>query len=256
MATAGPGHATELAARAAGAGAAVVAAVGGDGTVSEVMRGLLGTASALAVLPRGSGNGFARELGMSADPSRFFRQLSRGRRRLIDVGVCAGQPFLLNAGFGIEAHVAHRFAREAGSRRGLWPYMSLAVRAYLRSYRAPRLELTLAGEVVSLAPLVLLAANASQLGAGAVVSPTAKLDDGLLDVVDIKRMGPLSALFYGAKLFSASLDEAPRACIRRAADLTIDAAHALEAELDGDPLMLEPPIVIGVRPRALAVWEP
>ena len=124
--TTAPGHARTLAAELAQAGFEVVVGAGGDGTVHEVAQGLLGTAAALAVVPLGSGNALARELGMSLDPARACGQIAGGRRRAMDVGEVNGRMFLLTLGFGIDAAVIETFDREASVRRGQLAYFHIA----------------------------------------------------------------------------------------------------------------------------------
>ena len=109
------GHAVELARAAAAEGFRVVVAVGGDGTVNEVGRGLLGTEAALGIVPQGSGNGLARHLKVPLGLPAALRRLAAPTFSRMDVGVMNGHPFFCTAGLGFDAHVSQHFA-QAGTR--------------------------------------------------------------------------------------------------------------------------------------------
>ena len=104
-----PGHATELAREAVAAGADVVLAVGGDGTVNEVARGLIGSPAALGIVPVGSGNGLARALRIPLQPEAALHALESGARRRMDIGSLNGRLFLNVAGVGFDAVVGQAF---------------------------------------------------------------------------------------------------------------------------------------------------
>ena len=132
------GHAEELARAAAQQGFRVAVAVGGDGTVNEVARGLTGSATALGIVPRGSGNGLARHLRLPLGFEAAVRVLRNPRFEYIDTAELNGQPFFCTAGLGFDAHVSRMFA-EAGT-RGLLTYVRVALREY-RRYRAQNVTL-------------------------------------------------------------------------------------------------------------------
>ena len=177
--TAYAGHAVELARTAAAEGFAVVAAVGGDGTVNEVGRGLLGTTTALGIIPQGSGNGLARHLKVPLGLPAALQRLAAPTFSNMDVGVINGHPFFCTAGLGFDAHVSQHFA-QAGS-RGLSTYLRVTLREYCR-YRPVPVQVSLDGREVRTDCYVLAFANASQYGNNAYIAPLADLRDGLLDV--------------------------------------------------------------------------
>jgi len=249
------GDAEVLAREAALAGVPLVAAAGGDGTVNEVARGLLGGASALGIIPLGSGNGLARDLGISLDPERACRQLLGGEARRLDVGEVDGHVFLMNAGFGIDALVSHEFDREKRQVRGLLPYFTLTARA-LFGYTPPRLVIGAAGIEREVRPLLLVAANTRQLGGGAFVAPRALPDDGLLDLVCVPALPRWRAVRYAVKLFAGNLYQAPEVLVLREAELTVTGEGPILAQVDGEPLVLPSQVTIRVHRRALPVWSP
>ena len=183
--TRAPGHATDLAREAVASGADVVVAVGGDGTVNEVARGVIGTARRpRASSPSGSGNGLARALRLPLDPARALEALECGVVRAMDVGRLNGRPFLNVAGIGFDAVVGHAFHERGkrGGRRGLLGYVHLSLRELI-AYRPTPLALECGGERLEIAPFVVTFANGTQYGSGAVLNPGARLDDGRLEIV-------------------------------------------------------------------------
>jgi YegS/Rv2252/BmrU family lipid kinase len=180
------GHATELAREAAAAGTDVVVAIGGDGTINETARGLVGTKTALAVVPRGSGNGFARELGMPLEFEEAVMRLQRGTISPCDIGRANGELFLNVAGVGLEAQIAWEFMEHGkNGARGKWPYFKLGAKTVF-SYKPPVFDMIVDGKKTSAAPLTLVFANGRQYGSNFKIAPRANLGDGLLDMVAVK----------------------------------------------------------------------
>jgi diacylglycerol kinase (ATP) len=252
-----PGHATELAREAVAAGADAVLAVGGDGTVNEVARGLLGSRAALGIVPVGSGNGLARALRIPLHPGAALCALESGTRRRMDVGSLNDRLFLNVAGTGFDAAVSQAFHDRGrrGGRRGLIGYLRLSL-LELRAYRAPRLLIEAGGERVETEAFVATFANGPQYGSGAVVNPGGKLDDGRLEVVVFEN-GPLwRTLAAVPRLFLGGLERAPG--YRRLAGPSVTVAAVVPAPMhcDGDPAGAALRLVVQVHPRALDVLVP
>jgi diacylglycerol kinase (ATP) len=256
--TRGPGHATELAREALAGGADVVIAVGGDGTVNEVARSLVGTPVALGVVPAGSGNGLARALRLPLRPERALAALETAACRAIDVGLLDGRPFLNVAGIGFDAAVGHAFHEHGvrGGRRGLLGYLRLSLRE-LRSYRPRRLTIEALGHDRPVAaPFVLTFANGPQYGSGAVINPGTKLDDGRLEIV-LFEVGPVLQMLAAApRLFLGGLDRSPRYRRLATTRAVITAETAFPVHVDGDPEPGADRVVLELRPRALRVLVP
>jgi YegS/Rv2252/BmrU family lipid kinase len=253
--TEGPGHALELARAAVAARTAVVCAWGGDGTVNEVARALAGTGTALGVVPAGSGNGLARELGIPWDPAGALAVALGRRERVIDVGDVEGHLFVNLAGIGLDAHVAALFNARRGGRRGLWPYLAIGVREILR-YRAREYTLRVGAETWQERALVIICANARQYGGGAVVAPTARPDDGQLDVVTVATRPPLVALRDALHLFRGTLDRAPGVSTRRTPIVEIRASEPILFHVDGEAFTGGPVLTVRIRPAVLRVRVP
>jgi YegS/Rv2252/BmrU family lipid kinase len=251
------GHATELAREAVAAGAGLVLAVGGDGTVNEVALGLVGSPAALGIVPVGSGNGLARALRIPLRPAEALAALESGARRRIDVGTINGRPFLNVAGAGFDAAVGHAFHERGkrGGRRGVLGYVGLSL-LELRAYRPRRLTLEVGPERLELAAFVVTFANGPQYGSGAVINPGAKLDDGRLEVVVFEGGSPWRTLAAAPRLFLGGLEGMAgyRRLVGASAAVTAEAPVPLHC--DGDPVPEAAQIEVGLVPRALELVVP
>ncbi len=194
--TGGPGHATDLAREAAAEGADLVISLGGDGTVHEVARGLVGTDSTFGVLPSGSGNDFARAVGCFTVQDALHT-LTTGQDRLLDTASLDGEFFINSLGLLASGLIS---VRSAGLWRwlGHWRY-TLASAATLLTYRGQDIHWKLyRGDdlVMEDKGRYLLAeiCNARFTGGGFIFAPDALPDDGLLDVGLVKFIAPWVAM--------------------------------------------------------------
>jgi YegS/Rv2252/BmrU family lipid kinase len=255
--TRAPGHATELAREAVASGADVVVAVGGDGTVNEVARAVIGTSAALGIVPVGSGNGLARALRLPLQPARALEALERGELRAMDVGRLNGRPFLNVAGVGFDAAVGRAFHERGrrGGRRGLLGYVHLSVRE-LVAYRPTPLELECGGERLEIAPFVVTVANGPQYGSGAVVNPGARLDDGRFELVVFDH-APLPRLLLAAsRMFAGGVERMPGYRRLSGTVATITSREPLAVHVDGDPVAPATRVDVELAPLALQVVVP
>lgn len=257
LVTEGPGHATELARAAAGAGAELVLSVGGDGTANEVARGLLGSEAALGIVPMGSGNGLARALRIPLHPARALDALDAGVRRRIDVGMLDGRPFLNVAGVGFDAVVSRAFhdSGRRGGRRGLLGYLRLSLREMLR-YHAPRLVVEAGGERHALRPFVVTFANGPQYGSGAVINPGGKLDDGTLEVVILDDAALPRLLADAPRMFLGGVERISGYRRLRAQQVVVSSDRPFLAHRDGDPGGEADHVLVELQPRALVIVAP
>ncbi|UYZ59851.1 diacylglycerol/lipid kinase family protein [Hymenobacter latericus] len=244
------GHAEELARTAANQGFGVVVAVGGDGTVNEVGRGLLGTGAAMAVLPRGSGNGLARHLGIPLTMPAAIDLLRAPRVLPIDVGRLNGKPFFCTAGLGFDAHVSRCFA-EAGT-RGLATYVRVALREYGR-YRPTPIRIEVNEQELSTSCYVLAFANAAQYGNNAYIAPLANIRDGLLDMCLIDQMPLSRALRVAYGLAAGNLPTSGAATYHTAHTVRVSSEQPLGFHLDGDFAGEATDVAVTLEPLALPV---
>jgi diacylglycerol kinase (ATP) len=235
------------------AGVDVVYAVGGDGTVHETAKRLIGRKPALGILPTGSGNGFARHIGLPLDPAASLRSC-RGRRIVtIDTAVVNGHPFLGVMGIGFDAVVADRFA--SSTVRGLETYVKEGLVAFA-NFKAEEYEVVANGQTVTRTAFVIAVANSGQYGNNARVAPLASLRDGLLDVVIVNDTSLIGAAMLLARLFTGTFHRSDAVTMLQTAEVTIRRPTAGIAQLDGEPVPLSEKLHVLVRPHSLNLLVP
>lgn len=253
--TDGPGHATVLARAAVLAGFSQVAAVGGDGTMNEVAQALVGTPTALVLVPCGSGNGLALHLGLPTSPLDALQLVAGGAARTaaLDTGVVNGFPFFNAMGLGLDADVSGRFNRL--TQRGLRAYAFTAWKA-LREHRTERCFISVDGRRESLNVLLIAVANSDQYGNNARIAPRARVDDGLLDLIAVRPVGWCGALGLAARLFNGTFDRSRHVHRLRGATFVIERAAPGLIHTDGETHETSATVEISVRPRSLRVMVP
>lgn len=251
--TEAPGHAQELGRELCAQGAEVVVAAGGDGTLHEVAQALVGTSTVLGILPLGSGNDYARALGLSPDVRAAVERLAQGGPRLVDVGEANGRFYLNALGMGIDGQIAwdyltHRFLR------GELGYLLATVFEALR-FRPVGMEVSAedwryAGNLLTVAVM-----NGPWAGGGFLLAPRARPDDGILDLAllghypRLVRLAVLPKTRDGSYL---SLSRTKLVPVRRA---RIRAERPLVVHMDGELLPERTSLLeVEVHPKALAVW--
>jgi diacylglycerol kinase (ATP) len=245
-------HARELTEAALALGVETVIAWGGDGTVNEVASALVSRPAALGVVPSGSGNGLARELGLPFEPRAAFERALGDRRRRIDAGELGGHLFFNVAGIGLDADVAHRFAATGHARRGLSMYVVQSTAALL-TYRAVPLTLTVDGTTREVRPLLIAFANARQYGNGALIAPRARVDDGRIDVVVVDDRPLLGVVRRVPALFRGELASVPGVSMETASSAQVKGAGTIRYHVDGEPCDATGTLTATVRPGVLAV---
>lgn len=247
------GHATELATDAVGK-FDIVAAVGGDGTLNEVACGLLGSTTALAVIPCGSGNGLARCLHIPLNTQKALHLLTTGRIQNIDTGTVNGRLFLSVAGIGLDAQTAHDFAQDP--RRGFVTYAHYATSNYFH-LKSQTVTITFDGrETLTCHPMLITFANSNQFGYNAVIAPHASLQDGLLDTCILNRPPlPVLPAFVGM-LMHGHLDRSRYLTEIQSAHITVERPSAGVVNIDGEPVMMEAVLEVKVIPQSLNIVVP
>jgi YegS/Rv2252/BmrU family lipid kinase len=249
------GHARELAMRAAADGADLVVAWGGDGTINEVAGAIAGTPTVLGVVPAGSGNGFANELGIPREPARAIDAALAGATRAIDVGEIDGRLFFNIAGVGFDAAVAEQFNACEQGRRGLGPYLRIAVTQAFR-YRSRRYRIELDGEVVETTALLVAFANGREYGNGMRLAPRASMEDGLLEAVVVKDRSAAMRLWHARHLVLGTADRAPGLTRRSIRTAAIEGDGPMTYHVDGEIGRAHGTVSVRVRPAALRVRVP
>jgi YegS/Rv2252/BmrU family lipid kinase len=249
------GHARDLAASAIAHGVSTVVAWGGDGTMNEVATALAFTQVSLAIVPSGSGNGLARELGIPFESAAALDIAYSGREIVIDAGEIDGRLFFNLAGVGLDARVAHRFAGNSVQRRGFSRYMEMTIRE-LMQYVPDHLTVTTPSSSVTASTLLVAIANGRQYGNGAIIAPNARLDDGRLDVVIIRHRSAFRALLEMPLVFMGRAEHVWGVTMEAAESVEIKSPHPVVYHLDGEPIAGTLSIHARARPGALKIKVP
>lgn len=250
------GHATELAANAVAHGARIVLAWGGDGTINEIASVLTGTPAALAVIPAGSGNGFARELTIPWTPDAAIDVAIRGRDRAIDAGEIDGRLFFNIAGIGVDAVIAEQFnAQGKLGRRGMIPYVRIGLRECF-TYEGRHYRVVLDGEEIAAHALLIAFANGREYGNKIRLAPHARMDDGKLEALVVDDRPPVLRLLAARHLALGTVDRAPRITHRSIASATVETDGEILYHVDGEIGRARNRVEVRIRPGALKVRVP
>lgn len=243
--TSGPGEAARLVQEHRDEGLDAVIAAGGDGTIHEVLGALAGTGLRLGILPWGTGNVFAREMGLPRRVKALCRVIRQGRSAALDVGRADGRPFLLMAGVGLDAFALQQLEGTPHKRLwGLWAYVGAAFAAWAR-YPGRPVEVRLDDGRQDRGPFVVVS-NTRLYGAFFSFHPEADPTDGQLDVFVFRDpgrwafLGMAFRLAWHNTLHRRSRRQAPflaRHGVYRCAGLTVAQGRERPVQLDGDWLV-------------------
>lgn len=246
------GHASELARQYARMGFDAVVAVGGDGTVNEVAKGLLGTRTALGIIPMGSGNGFARHLGIPVRPNKAIELLNHSEPIDIDYGMANNHLFVSTCGTGFDALIADHFA--SSNKRGFATYLQNVIKDAF-SYEPQTYKLYLDGseECVEHKAFLITFANANQWGYEALIAPKASLQDGKMDIMMMSSHAILGSASLALRLFTGSIDNSHFMDTLRAKDVLLVRETEAPFHIDGDPIKMDKDIHIRIVEDGLRV---
>jgi len=251
--TKGRGDAHDASWRAREAGLDIVVAWGGDGTINEAGSALAFSGVPLAIVPGGSGNGLARDLGVPLEARAALELAATGRARAIDAGEIDGRALFFNvAGVGLDAAIAARLARR-DALRGLAGYVK-ATLSELPRYRACPYAIRFDGRHTIERPAWFVAlANSRQYGHGAQIAPAARLDDGRLDLVVVEPQSLGWLLRRLPALFRGTLTGGPGLHMSQMQEAVITGSGPLGYHVDGEPGAGGASIRVAVRPAALRI---
>lgn len=228
-----------------------VIAVGGDGTVNECSKALIGSNTALGVIPCGSGNGFAYHLGVKRTTEEAIKQLKNTSIQSIDTCTANSTPFVNVSGIGFDAHIANLFLTLTD--RGFLNYVRLVFKEL--SYKAKEYTITYNDTTRKVKAFMISFANASQYGNDAKISPLADIQDGLIDFVILKEFPKWKIPFLLIKIMKGKAHLSKHIEIIQAKKMEIIADNTL-LHLDGEPYKAENPIRIELIPRSLKILMP
>lgn len=247
------GHGYELGCEAVQQGLDAVIVVGGDGSVNEVGKALVGTEVKLGIIPTGSGNGLAHFLKIPFNLGEAINALNAFHLKTIDTLTANGHFFCNAAGVGFDAKVAHEFAKV--KRRGFWSYFKVILHEY-PIFPARSFSLHYEGHHIQRKALLVSFANSDQFGNNAIIAPEAQVDDGLVDVCIMSRVPLIEAPLLGQMLLLKLINKTHWVEYIRTAEITIEQPGETIAHLDGEPVVLGEKIHIKVNPLSLQVIVP
>jgi len=245
-----PRHATELALKAAKDGFDLVVAVGGDGTVNEVAQGLYGAGVKMGIIPMGSGNGLARELGISMDLHKSSRALIKGKDLKVDICRLNEQRFLCTSGIGFDAMIADKMSKSAS--RGFLRYVKLVIHESIY-FRPIKVKMKIDGVLIEKPVFLITFANASQFGNNAYIAPGASMTDGLIDVVVVNKFSKIWMPVFAIALFLKLITKLPFVDCYKVRLIEIESADTSYYHFDGEPGNLSVPAQVSIDPEKIIV---
>ena len=259
------GHAVELAKQYARMGFDAVVAVGGDGTVNEVAQGIVKGVSglgvsglgvsglgktALGIIPMGSGNGFARHLGIPIRPQKALEMINHSEPISVDYGLANGRLFVSTCGTGFDALIADHFA--GSNKRGFSTYLQNIIHDAF-SYQAQTYHIVGDGLDVTHKAFLITFANANQWGYEALIAPKASIQDGKMDIMMMSSHALLGSASLALRLFAGSIDDSHFMDTLRAKEVTLFREEAAPFHIDGDPVEMEKDLHIQIVEDGLRV---
>jgi YegS/Rv2252/BmrU family lipid kinase len=237
-----PGHAIELARLAGEAGYDLVVALGGDGTVHEVVNGLMqippGKRPALAIIPLGSGNDFAHILGIPSDPAMALQSALKGTGHTLDIASVTDENgrleyFNNTIGIGFDA-IVNIYTRRITRIHGFMMYFMALIQTIFRSFEAVDLHVETDQESWDLNTLMLALGNGPREGGGFLVTPAAKYDDGILNYVTIRKISRLLMLRLVPEVMKGTHGRFKVVKMGSCRKMTVQSQQALYVHLDGE----------------------
>jgi len=237
-----PTHATELARQAAEEGYELIIAVGGDGTTHEVVNGLMQVPAErrprLGVVPVGSGNDFAHNIGLPSRPELAMRQVFTGQPKRIDLGLAVDghgrREYWDNTfGVGFDATVTIR-SRKITLVHGFLMYFVAVVQTILLNHDAPRLQITTDSESWAEETLMIVLCNGPREGGGFFVAPDARNDDNHLDYVAIRRVSRLMMFRLIPEVMNGTHGRFPQVRMGKFQGMKLESERPLYIHIDGE----------------------
>lgn len=248
-----PEHATEITRQAVKEKFKYVIAAGGDGTVNEIARELINTDITLGILPLGSGNGLARDLGIPIDIEKALEIILNANTRTIDCGIANEQVFFCTCGFGFDAFVSGKFAED--KRRGPLGYVRNVLESVV-DFKAEEYEITYDEGTFKDKAFILTCANTSQYGNEAYIAPNASMDDGKMNVSILKPLNALEIPQTTIQLFTKNIDKNSKMTTLLTRKIHIKRESPGLIHIDGEPVFTDRDVTISIVHKGLKVFAP
>jgi len=248
------GHASELSKEAVQRKFDIIVAVGGDGTINEVAIALIGKKPVLGIIPRGSGNGLARHLGIPRSLLKALQLINQSHFTEIDTATLNGKPFISIAGVGFDALVAKEFA--ASEKRGFAGYFNIITRHFL-NYKPKKYTLIFdEGQKITERAFFIAFANSNQFGYNTTIAPNARLNDGKLDICIVKKTQLVEVPIVANLLFLKRIDLASNVTIIQSKGLVVKQKKKRLVNIDGEAIKMDKKIRVEINPLSLRIIIP
>lgn len=244
------GHGYEMAREALKSDYDVIVAIGGDGTVNEVARALVGSDKTLGIIPNGSGNGLARELQIPMGAEDAIEVLLKHQVTTIDTCKVNGEPFFVTCGIGFDGKITKEF--QNSDTRGITTYAKEAISEYF-DYTPRDYHIMVDDKEVTATALLVAVGNASQYGNNAFIAPNASMTDGLLNLTILKPFPHIEAVKVVTQLFTKGLDKSQYTSLYQGRHLVIEATTPVNYHLDGEARKKTQKLDVEVIPNSLHV---
>lgn len=246
-------HGIVLAKEAAAKGAYAVVAVGGDGSVNDIANGLNGSDTALAIIPKGSGNGTARTLGIPLEINAALKVINKGNIIKMDIAFANERLFISNAGVAFDALIAKKFAKSV--RRGIVMY-SWLVTKYMWLYKERNFDIIVDGKALKERAFIACVCNMQQFGYNFKIAPQADWTDGLFDVIIIRRFPKILGGMLVLRAMTGTITKSPYVTFMRAKEVSISNPVLKLMQTDGDAHECASTIHFKMKPAAQKVIVP
>lgn len=231
--TSAPGDGTSIAASASREGFERIVAVGGDGTVNEVLNGIVGTSSALGVIPGGSGNDFIRSINEDKEIEKIIYDNIYGRITKSDIGICNEKYFINVASSGFDAHVVIETINLKKIFSGSFAYIAALIKTIF-TYRGSKINIKIDDSEFNENTLLIAVANGRYYGGGMLPAPEAKINDGLFHICHIKQVGKLKMLALFPRFMKGKHGDIREVSMFTGRNIRIEADKELPVNVDGE----------------------
>lgn len=247
------GHVTELTKDAVYKNYFAVVVSGGDGTVHEAVKALLFSDTALAIIPAGSGNGFANHFHIPHDLTKALKLITENKIIRIDTLSVNDISCAATTGIGFDAHIAHGFSHL--KTRGFYSYIKLTVKEFFK-YSPKNFQLASEEFTFSQNAFLISIANTSQYGNNAYIAPHANAQDGKFDVCILKNVSIFNFPMLAIRLFRKNIFRSSAYLTFQTDFLTISVLPAIPFHIDGEPMQPSSNLKIKIVPSSLRLLVP
>ena len=248
-----PHHATKIAQEAIQNDVECVIAVGGDGTINEVAKALVGTNTVLAIIPHGSGNGLARHLKIPMNANKAIDLIKKYKMMQIDYGIANKNVFFCTCGVGYDAQVSEKALHQ--TKRGILMYAKNMITVF-RKFHPETYRVVAQGNTFQGEAFTVTCANASQYGNNAYIAPNADISDGQMNISILKPLGITDIPKAAFQMFTKRINNNPKLNELICNKVSIEREFDGVMHLDGNAIYTNSRIDVEIVHRGLRVLIP